>query len=79
MLIKLGGVKKNKVYKVYWTDPTSHIDQETGGMTERWNVGYIVKKRNELHIVSAGFSDKSEKDKDFTVIHKGLITKIQEA
>jgi len=77
MLIKLGGVKKKTVYKVYWTDPTSHIDSEIGSMTERWNVGYIVKKKNEIHIVSAGFSDKTEKDKDFTVIHKSLITKIE--
>ena len=47
MLIKLGGVKKKTVYKVYWNDPTSHIDSEIGSMTERWNVGYIVKKKNK--------------------------------
>ena len=71
---------KKQIFKVTWLDPAGFLDEKIKKpfkklMAIRVNYGYIERDGDFILIISADI--KEEKKKDFTIIHKALIEKLE--
>ena len=68
-----------KIYRIFWLDPTSHSGTLKTPYKEHATVstcvGEVRKDGDWWAVIS--YTNKSDEEKDFLILHKSLITKME--
>ena len=72
-------IKKDKIYKVYWRDITSHTHQIPFRPFRKmlavcWTCGYIEEDKDVIIVI---YGENTDEEKSFDVIPKSNIIKIE--